>query len=55
MFGVSEGWLTKRGDISWPRAPPNGFARLAIAVAETRPRGENQRPEYRVGAESTKG
>ena len=41
--------------MSCPSAPPKGFAREAIAVAETRPEGVNQMSEYRVGAERTKG
>jgi N-acetylglutamate synthase/N-acetylornithine aminotransferase len=36
-------------------APPNGFARLARAVAATRPRSVNHISEYRVGAARTKG
>lgn len=31
--------------MSCPRAPPKGFAREAMAVAETRPEGVNQRDE----------
>ena len=55
IFGIWPGSVARKGSISWPRAPPNGFARLASAVAETRPAGVNQRSEYRVGAESTNG
>ena len=36
-------------------APPNGFAKLANAVAPTRPRSVNHISEYLVGAASTKG
>jgi hypothetical protein len=36
-------------------APPNGFAKLAKAVAPTRPRSVNHISEYLVGAASTKG
>lgn len=45
MLGISEGDVARKGLMSWPRAPPKGFAREAIAVAETRARGENQREE----------
>lgn len=55
MYGISAGLEARNGHISCPRAPPKGFAREASAVAETRPLGENQSSEYRVGAERTKG
>ena len=55
MYGISAGFEARNGQISCPRAPPKGFAREASAVAETRPLGENQSSEYRVGAERTKG
>lgn len=52
---MSDALVARNGLMSWPSAPPKGFAREAIAVAETRPEGVNQMSEYRVGAESTKG
>lgn len=55
MYGISPGLEASNGHINCPRAPPKGFAREASAVAETRPLGENQSSEYRVGAERTKG
>ena len=55
MFGISDVLLARKGLMSCPIAPPRGFAREAIAVADTRPEGVNQRSEYRVGAERTKG
>ena len=55
MFGISDALLARTGLMSCPNAPPKGFAREAIAVAETRPEGVNQMSEYRVGAERTKG
>lgn len=55
MLGISDALVARKGLMSWPRAPPNGFASEAMAVAETRPAGVNQRSEYRVGAERTKG
>ena len=45
MFGMEEAFGARKGLISWPSAPPNGFARDATAVAETRPEGVNQRSE----------
>ncbi len=33
--------MARNGFMSWPRAPPKGFAREAMAVAETRPEGVN--------------
>ncbi len=45
MFGTWLGSVARKGLINWPRAPPKGLAREAIAVAETRPRGLNQRDE----------
>ena len=55
MLGMSEALVARKGSISWPRAPPNGFAREAIAVAETRPAGVNQMLEYCGGAARTNG
>ena len=55
MLGTSLGFEQRKGLINWPKAPPKGFAREAIAVADTRPRGLNQSSEYRVGAASTNG
>ena len=55
MFGISLGFVARKGSMSWPNAPPNGFAKLITAVAETRPRGLNHKSEYLVGAESTNG
>ncbi len=55
MLGISDALLAKNGLMSCPSAPPKGFASEAIAVALTRPEGENQRSEYRVGAERTNG
>lgn len=54
-LGMSLGLYTHKGTISWPSAAPKGFARLARAVAATRPRSVNHRSEYRVGAARTKG
>ena len=45
MFGMSSGLEHRKGLISCPSAPPNGFASDAMAVAETRPCGENHRSE----------
>ncbi len=45
MLGISEALVARKGLMSWPSAPPKGFAREAMAVAETRPAGENQRSE----------
>ena len=45
MSGMSCESVANMGLMSWPKAPPKGFAKEAIAVAETRPRGENQRAE----------
>lgn len=42
---MSAGEVARKGFMSWPNAPPKGLAREAMAVAETRPRGENQREE----------
>ena len=47
--------MARKGFMSWPNAPPKGFARDAIAVAEIRPEGVNQRSEKWVGADRTKG
>ena len=55
ILGISLGSFARKGSMSWPNAPPNGFARLMIAVAETLPLGLNHKSEYLVGAESTKG
>ena len=55
MGATSDGTVARKGLINWPRAPPNGFARLASAVADTRPRVVNQRSEYAVGEARTKG
>ena len=43
MFGISEGLVTQNGDMSWPRAAPNGLDKDASAVAVVRPDVENQR------------
>lgn len=45
MEGISFGVDTSSGVMTWPRAAPNGLARDAIAVADTRPAGVNQRSE----------
>ena len=45
ISGISEGAVARNGLISCPKAPPNGLAKLANAVAETRPRGVNHRSE----------
>ena len=55
MFGISLGVSAQKGEISWPSAAPKGLERDATAVAVVRPAGLNQRLEYVVGAESTKG
>lgn len=46
ILGISEGLVARKGSMSWPSAPPKGFARDATAVAEMRPAGVNQRFEY---------
>lgn len=45
MGWICSGFDARNGFTSWARAPPKGFAREAMAVAETRPWGENQREE----------
>ena len=55
MLGMSLEFVARKGSMSWPNAPPKGFARLMIAVADTLPLGLNHKSEYLVGAESTKG
>lgn len=52
---MSDALVARNGLMSCPNAPPNGFAKEAIAVADTRPAGVNQRSEYRVGADRTNG
>ena len=42
MFGISEGLVAQKGEMSWPRAAPNGFESDASAVAVVRPGVENQ-------------
>src|SRR5689334_20033798 len=54
MRETSLGDWTQKGTISWPRAAPKGLARLARAVAATRPRVVNHISEYRDGAQRTK-
>lgn len=53
--GICEAFVAQNGLMSWPRAPPKGFAKDAIAVADILPLSVNQRSLYRVGAASTKG
>ena len=36
MLGISEGFVAKNGFTNDPTAAPNGLARLARAVADTR-------------------
>lgn len=55
MFGISFASLAKNGSISCAKAPPNGFAKLMIAVAAILPRFVNHKSEYLVGAASTNG
>lgn len=55
IFGIPEGFDAHSESISWPRAAPSGFARLATAVALVRPLSENQSSLYRVGAQRQKG
>ena len=55
ILGISAGLVAQNGSINWPSAPPNGLARLAIAVALTRPCPLNHSSEYRVGALKTNG
>ena len=43
IFGISEGLVAQNGDMSCPRAAPNGLDRDASAVAVVRPDVENQR------------
>ena len=45
MLGIREELGARKGFTSWPSAPPKGLARDIRAVAETRPRGVNQRSE----------
>ena len=45
MEGNWEARVARKGFMSWPRAPPKGLAREAMAVAETRPEGVNQMSE----------
>lgn len=54
-MGISDGFVVHSESISCPSAAPNGFARLATAVALVRPLSENQRSLYRVGAHKQKG
>lgn len=42
---MSDAFVARKGFMSWPSAPPKGLARDAIAVADTRPAGVNQRSE----------
>lgn len=55
MFGISLSFVASKGPINCPSAPPNGFAKLATAVALVRPRSENQISLYLVGAVNTNG
>ena len=55
ICGTSPGDGAHIGPIRDPSAAPNGLAREATAVADTRPVSENQRLEYLVGAAKTKG
>lgn len=55
IFGTPVVSVAQSGPISCPRAPPSGFARLASAVAETRPWSLNHKLLYLVGADRTKG
>lgn len=54
-LGMSLGSVAQKGDISCPRAAPNGFASDATAVAVVLPCGLNHKSEYVVGAASTNG
>jgi len=55
MGAISGGLMARNGSTKEPIAPPNGLASDMIAVAETRPAGENHKSEYLVGAARTKG
>lgn len=55
MFGISDGFVAHAESINCPSAAPKGFARLASAVALVRPRSENHRSLYRVGAQRQNG
>jgi hypothetical protein len=55
MLGISLGPLSQNGSINCARAPPNGLAKLIIAVAATLPLFVNHKSEYLVGAERTNG
>lgn len=50
ISGMSLGFEAHSGSTNWARAAPNGLARVATAVALVRPRSENQRSLYLVGA-----
>lgn len=50
ISGTSCGFDTQTESINSPNAPPRGFARVANAVALMRPRSENHRSLYLVGA-----
>lgn len=50
MSGTSCGLLAQNELINWPSAAPSGLANVATAVALVRPRSENQRSLYLVGA-----
>lgn len=55
IFGMSEGFDAHSESINCPNAAPNGFAKLATAVALVLPLSENQRSLYRVGAHRQNG
>lgn len=50
MSGISLASSAQNESTSWPSAAPNGLASVARAVALVRPRSENHRSLYRVGA-----
>lgn len=55
MRGMSEGFVAHSASTNCPSAAPSGLAKLATAVALVRPRSENHRSLYRVGAHKQKG
>ena len=55
MSGTSLGLVAQEESTSCPKAAPNGLASVATAVTLMRPRSENHRSLYLVGALRQKG
>lgn len=55
ILGISDGFVAHSESTNCPIAAPNGFAKLASAVALVRPLSENHRSLYRVGAHKQNG